>query len=87
MPGGLVVAVRVNGQAAEQFAGGGVNDADVQVLDEQQEAASAVGPSDAEVVEAAAVAQADFAGGVEAVGADSSGCRGRGRRGGLGPGG
>jgi len=31
--GGLVVAVRVEGQFADEFAGGGVDDADVQVLD------------------------------------------------------
>lgn len=34
-PGGLVVAVRVEGEFAEELAGGGVDDTDVQVLDEE----------------------------------------------------
>jgi hypothetical protein len=66
--GGLVVAGRVEGEFAEQLAGGGVDDADVQVLDEQQ--GSGVGSADADVVELAAVAQGDAAVGVEPVGAD-----------------
>jgi hypothetical protein len=33
-PGGLVVAGRVEGQFAEEFAGGGVDDTDMQVLGE-----------------------------------------------------
>jgi hypothetical protein len=39
--GGLVVAGGVDGELAEEFAGGGVDDADVQVLDEQQDVGSA----------------------------------------------
>ena len=35
--GGLVVAGGVEDQFAEEFAGGGVDDADVQVLDEHQD--------------------------------------------------
>ncbi len=34
---GLVVAVRVDGELADQLAGGGVDDADVQVADEHQD--------------------------------------------------
>ena len=51
--GGLVVAGGVEGQFAEEFAGGGVDDADVQVLDEQQDVGPGVGPADADVVELA----------------------------------
>ena len=69
--GGLVVAVGVEGEFADQFAGGGVDDADVQVLDEEQDAGSGVGPAGADVVELSVVAQGDQAGGVDAVGADA----------------
>jgi len=55
--GGLVVAVWVEGEFAEQFAGGGVDDPDVPVLNEQQDVGSGVGPAGADVVEAAAVTQ------------------------------
>jgi hypothetical protein len=43
----------------------------VQVLDEQQDAGSGVGPADADVVEAAAVAQGDEPGVAGAVGPDA----------------
>jgi hypothetical protein len=49
-----------------------VDDADVQVLDERQDVSSGVFASDADVVEAAAVAEGDGAGGADLVGA---GCR------------
>ena len=68
--GGLIVAGRVEGEFAEQLAGGGVDDADLGVLDEQQDVGSGVGPADADVVELAAVAQGDGAGGADDVGAD-----------------
>ena len=51
--GGLVVASGVEDQFAQQFAGGGVDDPDVEVLDEQDDAGSGVGSSDADVVEPA----------------------------------
>ena len=51
--------VGVEDQFAEEFAGGGVDDADVQVLDEEQDAGSGVGPADADVVEASVVAEGD----------------------------
>jgi hypothetical protein len=35
--GGLVVAGGVEGQLAEEFAGGGVDDADVEVFDDEQD--------------------------------------------------
>ena len=59
--GGLVVAGGVEGEFAEEFACGGVDDADVEVLDEHQDAGSGVGPADADVVEAAAVAEGELA--------------------------
>ena len=72
--GGLVAAGGVEFEFAEQFAGGGVDDADVQVLDEQQDVGPGIGPADADVVELAGVAQSDGAVGVEAVGADPVVC-------------
>ena len=69
--GGLVVAVGVEDQVAEEFAGGGVDDPDLEVLDEQDDAGSGVGSADADVVESAVVAQGDGAGFVDAVVADS----------------
>jgi len=68
--GGLVVAGEVKGEVAEQFARCGVDDPDVQVLDEHQNAGSGVGSADADVVEAAAVADGELSVGVDAVGAD-----------------
>src|SRR5215470_6918891 len=69
--GGLVDPGGVEGELAEEFAGGGVDDPDVQVLDEQQDVGSGVGSADADVVELAAVAQGDGAGGADAVAADA----------------
>ena len=69
--GWLVVAGGVEGEVVEEFAGGGVDDADVEVGDEQEDGGSGVGSPDAEVVEAAVVAQGDFAGAVDAVVADA----------------
>ena len=71
LAGGLVVAVGVEGELADEFAGGGVDDADVQVLDEEQDAGPGVGSPDADVVELSAVAQGDEPGGVDTVGADA----------------
>ena len=50
--GGLVALVRVEGELAQELAGGGVDDADVQVLDQEQDAGSGIRPADADVVEA-----------------------------------
>ena len=50
---GLVVAGGVDDQLAQQFAGGRVDHADLEVLDEQQDEGSGVGSADADVVEAA----------------------------------
>ena len=50
---GLVVPGGVEGEVAQEFAGGLGDDSDVQVLDEQQDVGSGVGSSDADVVQAA----------------------------------
>ena len=47
------------GRVAEEFAGGGVDDAGLKGLDEQDDAGSGVGSSHADVVESAAVAQGE----------------------------
>jgi hypothetical protein len=57
-PGGLVVAVWVEGGLAQELAGGGVDDPDVQVLDQQQDVGSGVGSADADA-DADADANAD----------------------------
>jgi hypothetical protein len=69
--GGLVVPSRVEGEFAQEFAGGGVEDADVQVLDQEQDVGSGVGAADADVVQAAARAQGDVAGAADLVVADA----------------
>jgi hypothetical protein len=71
LTGGLVVPGRVEGQFAQEFAGGGVDDADVQVVDEYQDGGPGVGPADADVVEPAVDAQGELAVGIDAVGADA----------------
>jgi hypothetical protein len=58
----LVVPGGVQDEVTEQFTGGLGDDADVAVLDEQQEVGSGVGSSDADVVEPAVVADGDGAG-------------------------
>jgi len=67
----LVVPGGVEGEVAEEFAGGGVDDSDVEVLDEDQDAGSVVDSADADVVQASVDAQGDRAGLVNAVGADA----------------
>ena len=57
--GGLVVAGGVEGQLAQDLAGGGVDDADVEVLDEEQDVGSGVGSADSDVVQASVVAQGE----------------------------
>ena len=67
----LVVAGGVDGEVAEEFAGGGVDDADVEVVDEHDDVGSGVGSADADVVESAVEAQGDVAVVVDAVVADA----------------
>ncbi len=59
--GGLVVAVGVDGELAQDLAGGGVDDRDVEVVDEDLDVGSGVGSSDADVAELAFDAQGDDA--------------------------
>ena len=68
--GGLVVAGGVECEFAEDLAGGGVDDGDVEVLDQEPDVGSGVGSSDADVVQAAVVAQGHGADAVDLVGAD-----------------
>jgi hypothetical protein len=70
-PGGLVVPGRVEGELAEELAGGGVDDSELKVLDDQQDAGPGVGWPDADVVQAAAGAQRDGARGVDAIGPEA----------------
>ena len=58
----MVVAVGVDGELSEEFAGDGVDDAYVEVLDEPADVGSGVGSSDADVAELAGDAQGDVAG-------------------------
>ena len=67
---GLVVAAGVEGELTDELAGGGVDDADLEVVDEHEDAGSGVGSADADVVELAVVAEGELAVGVDAVGAD-----------------
>jgi len=64
---GLVVLVWVDGELAEEVTGDGVDDSDVEVLDEQDDVGSLVGSADADVAESAVVSQGDGAGFVDAV--------------------
>src|SRR5512133_1896504 len=67
----LVALGRVEGELAEEFAGGGVDHADVAVLDQDEDVGSGVGSADADGVEPAVVAQGDLAALVDPVAADS----------------
>ncbi|MEU4295053.1 hypothetical protein AB0E63_43105 [Kribbella sp. NPDC026596] len=69
--GGLVVLGGVEDEFALEFSGGGVDDSDVEVVDEEEDVGSGVGSADADVVEPAVDAQGDNAGVVDAVGADA----------------
>lgn len=63
----MVAPGGVEGEVAEEFAGGGVDDAYIEVCDEDDDVGSGVFSADADVVQAAVVAQRDLAGGVDAV--------------------
>jgi hypothetical protein len=67
----LVVAAGVDGEFADEFAGGGIEDADVQVADEHQDGGPGVLAAGADVVEAAVDAQGELASRIGAVGADA----------------
>jgi hypothetical protein len=57
---GSVVAVRVDGVLAEDFAGVGVDDGDGVVVDEEERGSAGVVAADAEVVEFAGPAEGEF---------------------------
>ena len=63
----MVVLVGVDGEVSEEFAGDGVDDADVEVLGEQDDVGSGVGSADADVVEVSVDAECDRAGAVDSV--------------------
>jgi hypothetical protein len=67
---GLVVAVGVEDQGAEESAGVAVDDSDVEVGDEHQDLRAGESPSEADVVQPGVVADGDAAGLVDGVGAD-----------------
>ena len=66
----LVVAGWVDDKFADELAGGGVDDADVQVLDQHQDRGPGVFGAGADVVEFPVDAEGELAGRVSAVGAD-----------------
>jgi hypothetical protein len=66
----LVALGWVEDEFSDEFAGGGVDDADVEVGDEDDDAGCGVGSADADGVELAAVPQGDLAGLVDPVTAD-----------------
>ena len=68
--GAVVAALWVDGEGADDLAGGGVDDADVWVVDEHDDAGSVEGSSESDVVHLAVDSQAD-ASGLDAVVADS----------------
>jgi hypothetical protein len=75
----LVALFAVEGELAQEFAGVGVDDADVQVLGQEQDAGSDVGASGADVEQLAAVAEGDEPGGVGADAVVGVGCAVAGR--------
>ena len=62
--------VGVDGQLAQELSGGQIDDADLEVLDEEADVGSGVGSPDADVAEFAGDAQGDVAGLADPVGAD-----------------
>jgi hypothetical protein len=68
--GAWAVLVGIERKLAEELAGGGVDDADLEVVDEQEDVGSGVGSTDIDVVQAAVDAQGHAAGFVEPVGGD-----------------
>ena len=76
----MVAVLGVDGEGADDFAGCGVDDVCVVAVDEQDDAGSVVGMSEADVVELAIDAQGDAAG----VDADFDRCAGGDERAGVG---
>jgi hypothetical protein len=68
---GLVVAGGVEFEFADEFAGFFGDDADVELVDEHEDVDAGPAVADADVVEAAVVAEGEFAVAVDAVFADA----------------
>ena len=68
---GLVVAGGVDGEFAQELAGGGVDHAHLVVLNEQDDVGSGVGSSDADVAQGPGHAQGDGAGAADPVVTDT----------------
>jgi hypothetical protein len=66
----LIIHGWVEDQFADDLAGGGVDDADVEAVDQHQDGGSGVGSADPDVVQPAVVAEAEFAVAVDDVAAD-----------------
>ncbi len=66
----LVAAAGVEDEGAEEFSGLGVDDSDVEVVDDEGDVGSFVGSSDSDVVHASGLAEADGSCLVDAVIAD-----------------
>ena len=84
----LVGLGRIEGEGPEEFAGGRVDDADVEVFDEEQNGGSGVGSPDTDLDHRAVMTQRDLAGFVDFVAADArvavgAAVAGRGFRSGL----
>src|SRR4051794_18473437 len=70
LPGALVALGCVEDELADEFAGGGVDDPDLEVLGQDDDAGSGVGSPDADGVHLALVAPGDLPGLVDLVVAD-----------------
>lgn len=68
---GLVVPAGVDGEFVDEFAGDGVDDVDVQVVDEHEDAGSGVGSAHSDVVQFSVDAEGEFSVFVDAVVSDS----------------
>ena len=67
----MVAAVGVEGEGSQDFAGGRVDDSDVEVVDEHDDGLAGPASADGDLVECGLVAEGDFAGVVDAVLADA----------------
>jgi hypothetical protein len=73
---GLVGAVCIDGELSREFSCWGVDDADVEVVGEDGDVGSGVGPADSDVVHSSLDAQCNAAGVVDAIAAQSFVCVG-----------
>jgi hypothetical protein len=66
----LVIDGWVENQLADDLAGGGVGDTDVEAVDQHQDKGSGVGSADTDVVESACLTEGEFAVAIDHVAAD-----------------